>query len=336
MDFTLDAEQEALRDAVRGLLGKAYESSETRREVVNEDPGFSEKTWSQLAEMGALGLPVRRGRRRHGRRTGRGLDRGRGDGPRHRARAVRRGGRAGRWPRRRGRHRRAARRRARPRRRGPARAGRRARRAGSTVGPDRRRRHGVSSRATRWTLSGVKEPVLHGARADALVVSAATDAGTGLFLVEGDAAGLTRTGYRTFEGGRAAHVAFDGTPAHAARRRDVRPVVARRRRRRPRPGGVLPRGARRDGHRVEAHRRVPQDPQAVRRHPEHVPGAHLPRRRPVRLAGAGPQHRDVGDARARSTSRAAPARPPPARSCRSPRPDVTSARRPSSCTAASA
>ena len=44
-------------------------------------------------------------------------------------------------------------------------------------------------------------------------MSAATDAGTGLFLVEGDAAGLTRTGYRTFEGGRAAHVAFDSTPA---------------------------------------------------------------------------------------------------------------------------
>jgi alkylation response protein AidB-like acyl-CoA dehydrogenase len=68
-----------------------------------------------------------------------------------------------------------------------------------------------------WTLSGVKEPVLHGARADALVVSAATDAGTGLFLVEASAddgaAGLTRTGYRTFEGGRAAHVAFEGTPA---------------------------------------------------------------------------------------------------------------------------
>ena len=57
MDFALDPEQESLRDAVRGLLGKAYESSETRREVVGEDPGFSEKTWSQLAEMGVLGLP---------------------------------------------------------------------------------------------------------------------------------------------------------------------------------------------------------------------------------------------------------------------------------------
>lgn len=34
MDFALDAEQEALRDAVRGLLGKAYDTSETRRAVV--------------------------------------------------------------------------------------------------------------------------------------------------------------------------------------------------------------------------------------------------------------------------------------------------------------
>ena len=25
--------------------------------IVGEDPGFSEKTWSQLAEMGVLGLP---------------------------------------------------------------------------------------------------------------------------------------------------------------------------------------------------------------------------------------------------------------------------------------
>ncbi len=37
-----------------------------------------------------------------------------------------------------------------------------------------------------WTLSGVKEPVPHGARADLLVVSAALpDGGTGLFLVDG-------------------------------------------------------------------------------------------------------------------------------------------------------
>ncbi|MGZ4656087.1 MAG: acyl-CoA dehydrogenase family protein, partial [Blastococcus sp.] len=45
--------------------------------------------------------------------------------------------------------------------------------------------------------------------------SAAIDGGTGLFLVQGDAAGLTRTGYRTHDGTRAANVRFEGTPAVA-------------------------------------------------------------------------------------------------------------------------
>ena len=53
----------------------------------------------------------------------------------------------------------------------------------------------------------------HGARADVLVVSASIEGGTGLFLVQGDASGLTRTGYRTHDGTRAAKVEFDGTPA---------------------------------------------------------------------------------------------------------------------------
>ncbi len=65
-----------------------------------------------------------------------------------------------------------------------------------------------------WTLNGVKEPVVQGARADALVVTAALpDGGTGVFLVEGDAEGLERTSYKTYDGGRAAKVAFSSTPA---------------------------------------------------------------------------------------------------------------------------
>jgi alkylation response protein AidB-like acyl-CoA dehydrogenase len=59
MDFTLDEEQEALRDAVRGLL-KGYDPSvdaERRRQVTAEDPGFDEGLWRRLAEMGLLGLP---------------------------------------------------------------------------------------------------------------------------------------------------------------------------------------------------------------------------------------------------------------------------------------
>jgi hypothetical protein len=66
-----------------------------------------------------------------------------------------------------------------------------------------------------WTLTGVKEPVPSGARADVLVVSAAVEGGTGLFLVQGDAAGLTRTGYRTHDGTRAANIRFESTPAVA-------------------------------------------------------------------------------------------------------------------------
>jgi alkylation response protein AidB-like acyl-CoA dehydrogenase len=72
----------------------------------------------------------------------------------------------------------------------------------------------AASSGDAWTLSGVKEPVPHGARADVLVVSALLpDGGTGLFLVDPDAAGLVRTGYGTYDGGRAARIAFDGTAA---------------------------------------------------------------------------------------------------------------------------
>src|SRR5688572_8840969 len=60
------------------------------------------------------------------------------------------------------------------------------------------------------TLSGVKEPVLNGGRADVLVVFAEGQ----LFLVDPkDLADGARTSYRTFDGGRAARIAFDNTPA---------------------------------------------------------------------------------------------------------------------------
>lgn len=59
MDFTFDEEQEALREAVRGLL-KDYDpavDAERRRRVTSEDPGYDEALWGRLAEMGLLGLP---------------------------------------------------------------------------------------------------------------------------------------------------------------------------------------------------------------------------------------------------------------------------------------
>jgi alkylation response protein AidB-like acyl-CoA dehydrogenase len=63
-----------------------------------------------------------------------------------------------------------------------------------------------------WTLSGRKNPVYSGDCADTFVVSAALpDGGVGLFLV--DAADVSRHPYRTFDGQRAAQLDFDSTAA---------------------------------------------------------------------------------------------------------------------------
>jgi alkylation response protein AidB-like acyl-CoA dehydrogenase len=214
VNFDYDSEQNDLRDAVRGLLARAYSDSEARRAVVKADPGFDEKTWSRLAEMGLLGLPFAE------------EDGGMGAGPVEVAIVAEEIGRvlapepfietvvlAG----------------------GLVAAVGTAEQKGEVLGgiaegttiavfahaePGTRwtpTASGVTATqsADGWTLTGVKEPVPSGARADVLVVSAAVDGGTGLFLVQGDASGLTRTGYRTHDGTRAANVRFDGTPAVA-------------------------------------------------------------------------------------------------------------------------
>lgn len=212
MDFTLDTEQEALRDAVRGLLTKAYDTSETRRAVVGKDPGWKSDTWQRLADMGVLGLPFAE------------EDGGMGAGPVEvsivaeeigRVLApepfieaiVLAGGLVG-----------AA---GTAKQRSellpaiaegtliPAFAGNEP--AGRWSIPA----HGVMAQqdGEQWTLTGVKEPVLGGARADVLVVTAKVGEGTALFTVAADASGLTRDGYKTHDGGRAARVTFDRTPA---------------------------------------------------------------------------------------------------------------------------
>ena len=213
MDFTYDEEQQALRDAVRGLVGKSYADYENRRRAVAEDPGFDEKLWARLAEMGVLGLPFAE------------ADGGMGAGPIEVGIVAQELGRVI----------------------APEPFLASVVLAGGVVcaaGTDDQRAEVLGALAsgesllafahaepggrwaaaasdvkatgdgTEWTIDGVKEPVLHGARADRLVVSAALpDGGTGLFLVEADASGMTRDGYATFDGGRAARVAFDGTPA---------------------------------------------------------------------------------------------------------------------------
>lgn len=211
MDFKYDDEQDALREAVRGLAGKAYSDYENRRQATKDDPGFDEKQWARMAEMGLLGLPFAE---EHG-GVGAGpveigivcQELGRVIAPEpYLSAVVLAGGLV------------------------------------SAVGTDEQKVEilGALSEGTSllafahdepgrgwtpsaeavsasqdgdtWTLSGTKEPVVQGARADVLVVSAALpDGGTGLFLVDGEA--TTRTGYPTYDGGRAAKVTFDGTAA---------------------------------------------------------------------------------------------------------------------------
>jgi len=213
MDFLYDDEQDALREAVKGLIGKAYGDYESRRRALADDPGFDEKLWTRMAEMGLLGLPFSE------------EDGGVGAGPveigivcqelgrviapePYLTSVVLAGGLVSAC--------------------GTAQQRQEllgALSAGESVlafahdEPGRRwspSAEGVT--ATRdgdsWSLAGVKEPVPHGTRADVLVVSAALpDGGTGLFVVDGSAA--ERTSYPTYDGTRAARVAFSGTAATA-------------------------------------------------------------------------------------------------------------------------
>lgn len=204
MDFTLDSEQKALRDAVRGLLSSSYDSTETRREIQKDDPGFSEKTWGRLAELGALGLPFSE------------EDGGFGAGPVEVSIVAEEIGRV----------------------LAPEPYIESVVLAGGLVaalGTSEQRQDLIgrlaegglvlafadaelgeavtaSQAGDGWTVSGTKEPVLHGARADVLLVTAdLPEGGRGVFLVDGDAA--KRTSYRTHDGGRAARVELDGATA---------------------------------------------------------------------------------------------------------------------------
>jgi alkylation response protein AidB-like acyl-CoA dehydrogenase len=212
MNFTYDEEQQALREAVRGLVGRSYADYENRRRTVADEPGFDEKLWARLAEMGVLGLPFAE---EYG---------GMGAGPVEVGIVAQELGRV----------------------LAPEPFLTSVLLAGGLVaaaGTDEQRAEVLESVASgdvvlafahaepgaRWTasaaavtasdadggwaLSGVKEPVPVGARADRLVVRAALPSGgTGLFLVDDDAARLSRTGYRTHDGGRAARIVFESTP----------------------------------------------------------------------------------------------------------------------------
>ncbi|EUA18270.1 acyl-CoA dehydrogenase, N-terminal domain protein [Mycobacterium xenopi 4042] len=55
MDFQLSDEQALLRDTTRDVLARSYDA-ESRNKIVETDLGWSREVWSQLADVGILGL----------------------------------------------------------------------------------------------------------------------------------------------------------------------------------------------------------------------------------------------------------------------------------------
>lgn len=205
MDFQLTDEQTLLADTTRDLLSASYDA-ETRNKVVDSDPGYNPQVWSQLADIGVLGLgfdedsggqieimlvlneigrqlapePVLHGAIGPGALI---AEQGSAD-----QRALLDEVAAG--------QRLLAFAHAEPGPRGAAIA--------TTAARD----------GDSWTLTGTKNPVLAGDSANTLIVSAALpDGGVGLFLVDASGSGVTRTGYRTFDGRRGAQVELAGAPA---------------------------------------------------------------------------------------------------------------------------
>ncbi|WP_024449256.1 acyl-CoA dehydrogenase family protein [Mycolicibacterium iranicum] len=205
MDFQLSEEQVLLRDTTRDMLSRKYDP-ESRLKTIDNDPGWSRDVWTQLAEVGVLGL---------------GFDEDAGGQIEVQVVLTEIG-----------------------RRLAPEPVLHAALGPGAIiaeVGSDEQRalldgvaagerllafahlepgmRQPVAAVATKavregdsWTISGRKNPVLAGDCADTLIVSAALpDGGTGLFLVDGEA--VQRKKYRTFDGQRGAEIDLDKASA---------------------------------------------------------------------------------------------------------------------------
>lgn len=67
-----------------------------------------------------------------------------------------------------------------------------------------------------YKLSGEKTIVYNGAAADKLIVSARLDEGVGLYLVNADASGLSRTTFRLMDGQQVANIRLDAVAVEAA------------------------------------------------------------------------------------------------------------------------
>jgi pimeloyl-CoA dehydrogenase small subunit len=219
MDFDLSEEQRLLKESVDRLIADRY-SFEDRKKYMKEAGGWSRAMWSQYAEMGLLGLPFAE------------ADGGMGGGPvetmivmesfgtglvlePYFATVVLAGGFL-----------RLAGSDAQRKRFVPKIAEGKCLMAFAQIEPQSRYDLGdVSTTAKRsgndWVLDGKKVVVLHGDCADWLVVTARVAGsrrdrdGIGVFLVDAKAAGVTRRGYPTQDGLRAAEIEFKGVKVPA-------------------------------------------------------------------------------------------------------------------------
>ena len=212
MDFELSDEQRLLKDSVERLLSDHYDF-ESRGKHASAPEGWSRDVWSKLAELGLLGLPFAED------------DGGFAGGPVETMIVMEAFGRAlvlepylativlaG----------------------GLLRHGANDRQRANLIPgiaagelrmafahSERQARYDLSDVAMRarregeaWLLDGEKSLVLHGDTADKLIVSARVSgerrdpAGIGLFIVDANASGVTRRGYPTQDGMRAAEISF--------------------------------------------------------------------------------------------------------------------------------
>jgi len=214
MDFDLSEEQRLLKESLDRLIGDRY-TFEQRKTYGQSPEGWSREVWAQFAELGLLGLPFAE---RHGGSAG---------GPVETMIAMEAFGRALALE---------------PYLATVVLGGGFLRHGGtdlqcaelipkiadgsltfSFAHIERHSRydlHDIETRAVRegdgWVLDGEKGVVLHGDIADKLVVTARVGGrrrdrdGVGVFLVDSTAAGVSRRGYPTQDGLRAAEIALSG------------------------------------------------------------------------------------------------------------------------------
>jgi len=220
VDFDLSPEQQLVKDSVTRLLADRY-GFERRKAYQASAEGWSRELWRQYAELGLLGLPFAE------------ADGGFGGGPVETAIVMEAFGEAlalepylasvtlaG------GVLRRAANDRQRAALIPQLAAGELLIAFAHSEPQARYDLHDVGVSAKRdgdvFVVDGAKALVLHGDSAQKLIVSARTGGerrdreGVGLFLVAADAPGVSRRGYRTQDGARAAEVMLEGVRVSAA------------------------------------------------------------------------------------------------------------------------